>query len=122
MSRHEIADLEQLLREIDEPDEFVPDEEIFSSPEYFELKEQMIKMQPIRHGLIKRYIDKVKYQKRKRENLLRLVEKTEEIPKEILGEDYVHYLDAMPEIKQFIEEVRVKESIRQAERDALAGE
>jgi hypothetical protein len=39
MSRFEISQLEQMLREIDEPDEFVPDEEIYGSPEFEELKE-----------------------------------------------------------------------------------
>ena len=34
MSRHEIANLEQMLREIDEPDEFIPDEEMWASEEF----------------------------------------------------------------------------------------
>ncbi len=34
MSRFEIAGLEQMLREIDEPDEFVPDEELYASQEF----------------------------------------------------------------------------------------
>lgn len=39
MSRFEIAELETMLREIDEPDEFVEDEVIFASEEFKELKE-----------------------------------------------------------------------------------
>lgn len=38
MSRFEIAELETMLREIDEPDEFVPDEEMWESEEFQELK------------------------------------------------------------------------------------
>jgi hypothetical protein len=42
MSRHEIANLEQMLREIDEPDEFIPDEEMWSSEEFQDLKKQLL--------------------------------------------------------------------------------
>ena len=31
MSRFEISELEQMLKEIDEPEEFVPDEEMYAS-------------------------------------------------------------------------------------------
>ena len=65
MSRFEIAQLEQLLREIDEPDEFVPDEEMLASEEFKDL----LAIQPIRHSMIKKYFDKFKYQKKKRELL-----------------------------------------------------
>ena len=70
MSRFEIAELEQMLREIDEPDEFVPDEEMYASEEYKDLKAQMKAIQPIRHSVIKKYFMKYKWQKRKRENIL----------------------------------------------------
>ena len=69
MSRFEIAQLEQLLREIDEPDEFVPDEEMLASEEFKDLQDQMLAIQPIRHSMIKKYFDKFKYQKKKRELL-----------------------------------------------------
>lgn len=42
MSRYEISQLEQMLRDIDEPDEFVPDEEMLASEEFKELKDQML--------------------------------------------------------------------------------
>jgi hypothetical protein len=38
MSRYEIGHLEQLLREIDEPDEFIPDEIMYASEEFKDLK------------------------------------------------------------------------------------
>lgn len=44
MSRYEIGELEQMLKEIDEPDEFFPDEEIHASEEFKDLKEQMLLM------------------------------------------------------------------------------
>jgi hypothetical protein len=61
MSRFEISNLEQMLREIDEPDEFIPDEEMYASEEFKELKSQMLAIQPIRHSTIKKYFDKFKY-------------------------------------------------------------
>ena len=61
MSRYEISELERLLREIDEPDVFVPDEILYASKEFLELKDQMRMMQPIRHGLIRRFLEKVKW-------------------------------------------------------------
>lgn len=111
MSRFEIAELEQMLKEIDEPDEFIPDEEIYGSPEFKELKEQMKLMQPIRHGIIRRYLEKYKWQRKKREDILRCVEATEDAPKEILGEDYIHFLDAMPDYKKFLEELAEKDRL-----------
>lgn len=41
MSRFEISELEQMLKEIDEPEEFVPDEELYGCKEFLDLKEQM---------------------------------------------------------------------------------
>ena len=61
MSRYEISELERMLREIDEPDVFIPEEEVLASKEYFELKEQMRLMQPIRHGLIRRFLERYKW-------------------------------------------------------------
>ena len=42
MSRFEIAELEQMLREIDEPDVFIADEEIYASAEFQDLKKQLL--------------------------------------------------------------------------------
>ena len=63
MSRFEIAHLEQLLREIDEPDEFVPDEVMHATQEFQDLRVQMLAIQPIRHGIFKKYFNKFKYNK-----------------------------------------------------------
>jgi glycerol-3-phosphate O-acyltransferase len=69
----------------------------------------MMALQPIRHGVIKKFFQRFKYQRKKREYLLQLIEESEETTKEILGEDYVHFIEAIPEIKQFLQEVREKE-------------
>jgi hypothetical protein len=68
-------------------------------------------MQPLRHGVIKKYLEKYKYQKAKREDIIRTVEATEDFPKEVLGDEYVHFLDAMPELKQFLVEIEQKEKL-----------
>jgi hypothetical protein len=39
MSRYEISELERMLKEIDEPDVFVPDEVMYASKEFHELKD-----------------------------------------------------------------------------------
>ena len=52
--------------------------------------------------MIKKYFDKFKYQKAKRDMVLMAVDKSEEVAQEILGSDYVPYREAIPEIKQFL--------------------
>ena len=42
---------------------------------------------------------------------MELVEESEEISKEILGDSYIHFYDAMPEMKIFIAEVEAKEKL-----------
>jgi hypothetical protein len=39
MSRFEIGELEQEIKELDAPDEFAPDEEIYASEEFKDLKD-----------------------------------------------------------------------------------
>lgn len=100
-----------MLREIDEPDTFVPDEEIYGSEEFKELKKQMLAIQPIRHGMIKRFFDKFKWQKKKRDLLLEIVEGSEEQAADILGPsgEFVPFKEAIPEIKTFLAEVEARE-------------
>ena len=38
-----------------------------------------------------------------------MIEDAEEETKEVLGDDYVHFIDAIPEIKQFLQEIKEKE-------------
>jgi len=47
---------------------------------------------PIRLGIIKRYFDKYKYQKKKRDEIIAALEESEEQIREVLGDkEYVHY-------------------------------
>lgn len=114
MSRFEIAKLEQMLKELDEPEVFVPDEEMYASQEFKDLKEQLKQIQPIRHAMIKKFFDKFKYMRNKRDLVLELAEDAEEGIEEVLGDEYVHFKDAIPEIKQFLAEVEAREKLRPA--------
>jgi hypothetical protein len=113
MSRFEITQLEQMLREIDEPDEFIPDEEMWASEEFQDLKRQMLSLQPVRHAMFKKYFDKFKYQKKKREMLLECIAESEEHAEEILGPsgEFVPFTEAIPEIKTFLAEVEAREKL-----------
>ena len=52
------------------PDDFVPEEEMLPLEEFKELKDQRLTIQPIRHGMIKKYFEKSKYQKKNQERLI----------------------------------------------------
>lgn len=69
-------------------------------------------LQPIRMGLIKRYFDKFKMQKSKREEILAAAEESEGVVKEILGEEYRHFTELLPEIKEFLDEHTKKEAVK----------
>jgi len=76
MSRYEIAELEQELREINDP-EFSDGEEnemtsaeLKKDPEHRKFIEQMKKLCKLRHGVIKRYFEKNKYKKTSRNEIV----------------------------------------------------
>jgi len=71
----------------------------------------MLQIQPIRHGMIKKYFDKYKYQRKKRTDILKYAEEGEEMTKNVLGSDYVHFMDAIPEIRTFLAELEAKEKL-----------
>lgn len=67
---------------------------------------------PIRNGIIKRYFDKYKLQKKKREEILAAVSESEAQMEQILGDEYVHFTEAIPEIGQFLSELATKEAVQ----------
>jgi hypothetical protein len=114
MSRLEIGELERELRELDDPvDENVPREVLKSHPEYIAYKSQLEALIPIRLGIIKRYWEKNKMQKRKREEILAAAEESEAFLKDILEEKYVHFTEAIPEIGEFLVELDSKAAVKQ---------
>ena len=74
-------------------------------------------IQPVRLGVIARYFKKHKYNKERRELLMKALEASEKYTQEILLDEYVPYLDALPEIKTFLEEIKVKEAIKEKEEE-----
>lgn len=59
--------------------------------------------------MIRRYFNKYKWQRKKRDEILAMAEDAEEFTKEVLREDYVHFLDAMPDVKEFLEKMKQKD-------------
>lgn len=115
MSRYEIAELERELRMLDEPDEpdeagaddgpVNPEQLAKQSEEFAAYHQQLKQLIPIRNATIKRYFDKYKLQKKKREEIFAAVEASEDFIKGVLGDEYVHYTEAIPEIGEFIREL-----------------
>lgn len=66
-------------------------------------KRQMENFLPVRNGVIKRYFDKYKYQRKKREELIGQLEESDQFVKRMMGTDYVHFMDQIPEIKEFLQ-------------------
>mmetsp|Transcript_17586 Transcript_17586/g.23756 ORF Transcript_17586/g.23756 Transcript_17586/m.23756 type:complete len:129 (-) Transcript_17586:2355-2741(-) len=79
MSRYEIAELEQELRELNEAKEEEEEEEtiteaerkeMMKDPAYRRFIEKMKMLQKMRHGVIKRYFDKFKYKRNHRNDIV----------------------------------------------------
>jgi len=108
MSRYEVAEFEKKLREFENP-EFEEDEDVRQTEEFKNFREEIKQLQPMRHALIKQYFMKFRYQKKKREDILASAEEAEAYTQDVLGDEYVHFKDAIPEIKQFLEELETKQ-------------
>lgn len=79
-------------------------------PEFLEYKKQLEYLIPLRHACIKRFFLKNKYHKAWREDILAEAEESEEFIAKFMGDEYVHFIDAIPEIKEFLEELKAKET------------
>jgi hypothetical protein len=114
MSRQEIAELQQDMEDHDNPT-FLDDDVVRQSPEFLDLQRQMENIVPLRHKWIKAYFDKYKNQPKKREMILDAAEESEQYTKLVLGEEkYVHFMDAIPEIKDFMDSLQ-EENVGQIE-------
>jgi hypothetical protein len=51
-------------------------------------------------------------QKKKRDEILAAAEASEDFVQTMMGKEYVHYLDAIPEIKEFMTEHEKKVALR----------
>ena len=79
-------------------------------PEFLEYKKQLEYLIPLRHACIKRFFLKNKYNKAFREDILAEAEESEEFIAKFMGDEYVHFIDAIPEIKEFLGELKAKET------------
>ena len=60
-------------------------------------------------------------QKKSREDILAAAEDSEDFVKRMMGKEYVHFTEAIPEIKQFLIELEKKESEKKEEKAAKMG-
>ena len=101
MSRYELNELEKIIRIEDgldqEEEDLTPTvdedgniidkiEEFKKSDYYFENQAQIIKIQPMRIGIFKRYWDKFKFNKRRRELLSEMFDETDKQVEFYLGD------------------------------------
>jgi len=136
MSRHELKELEHELRTFDDAHkedfaEFDPatanpsdedyDEKMRKHELELELKEQVRQLLPIRNATLKRYFDKFKMQKKKRDEFMEAALESEKEIELVMGDDYVHFMDVYPEIRQFMEEHESKEAIKLEAKQAREG-
>ena len=79
-------------------------------PAFVEYVKQLKALMPMRNGIIRRYFEKYKYQKKKREAVLAAALESEEFIAKLMGDKYVPLLDQMPEIRDFMQEMQAKEA------------
>ena len=65
--------------------------------------------------MIKRYFEANKYKRAARNDIIKQAEETEEAIAEIMGPRHVHFMDAHPEIREFMEQVNKDEGQKQEE-------
>lgn len=75
---------------------------------YLSTKEEIRKLQPMRIGIFKRYWDKFKYNKTRRENLIEAFDDADEQVEFYLEGDYRNWRDEIPGARDFIREMTKK--------------
>ena len=67
----------------------------------------------MRHSTFKKYFDRYKWNKKKRELLMQIIANNEEQAAEILSPsgEFTPFLDAVPEVKAFLADVEAKEKL-----------
>lgn len=125
MSRYELQELEQALKEEEMEDEELSEEEEEvvldehgnpidkevlwrQTDEYKEIKAELLKLQPMKVGVYKRYWDKFKYNKARREHMIELFDNADEQTKYYLQEEYVNWRDEIPGVRDFLKQVQTK--------------
>jgi hypothetical protein len=81
---------------------------------YQKMLVKMKQLMKLRHGVIKSYFEKNKYKKASRNEIIEAAEETEVVIKEMLGDDHVHFLEANPEIKEFMDQVNKDNEMKES--------
>ena len=110
MSRYEIAELEAEIKAMAEGEGEEEEEldeaaiaAIRAKPEHKEFIYRMGMLCKLRHGVIKRYFEKYKYRRASRNEIIEAAEASEVAIQEIMRENHIHFLDANPDIRDFME-------------------
>ena len=106
LTREEIQEID---KQVNDPEYMsrMSEEDKRSHPDFIKVKNELLAQQPMRHKLIQEYWDKNKNSEKGRKAILELAESTEEFPRSILQDEYIHFRDAIPEIDEFLEELKV---------------
>lgn len=76
--------------------------------EWKETRAEIVKIQPIRVSLQKRYWDKFKYNKDRRDHMIELFDDADDQVAFYLGDDYVDWRDSIAGARQLIDEMTKK--------------
>lgn len=115
MSRRELLEFQKEMEEEDLEPEFISDEDVKKSTEFLELQKEMEGITPIRHEWIRKYLNRYKNQPKRIKIILEMAEESEAYTKLFMPEDkYVHFLDAMPDLKEYTANVLKEEEERLA--------
>ena len=70
--------------------------------EFLDTLAEIRKLQPMRIGVMKRYWDKFKYNKKRREHMIELFDSADEQVAFYMGDEYVDWRDSIPGTRQFL--------------------
>ena len=129
MSRYELQELERVMREqiedgedsdaelSEEEDAVTYDEdgnpidklEVYKkTDDFINTVVEIKKLQPMRVGVFKRYWDKFKYNKKRREHMIEIFDEADEQVAFYLEGDYVNWRDSIPGVREFLKEISEK--------------
>ena len=83
-------------------------EALLQDKEYLATREEIRKLQPMRIGVFKRYWDKFKFNKTRRQYLIELFDETDKQIEFYLGDEYKNWRDELPGTRQFLKELETK--------------
>ena len=79
-----------------------------ATAEFKAAQAEVRKIQPTRIGIFKRYWDKFKFNKKRREKLVAMFDETDEQIEFYLIDDFVSWKDEIEGARQFLEDIKIK--------------